>query len=352
FYGNANGGGGLGSGDDVMEDLLRVRHFAQSSQDRFTRVLEGAAATSTYMARAQAVEGWTNLLLAQNFCEAPAEQGGPAVSDMEMFQVAITTLSTAFQTAQAAGESDVALAAQAGRARAHLLAGNYDEALADAQAVPTDFEWEAEFSANSGRQENDIVNLSTAGYNRASSIREFYWARVDTVADAMRDPYTDEVDARLAVLYDGSFGVDGLTPHYSQWKYRDLGSNIELTDGAEMRLIEAEVLWQRGDLADAMAVINDVRVAAGLTPRAPTTDAGQVFEYLLYERFAELFWEGQRMSDLHRFGLVDDFIAEGRFGPETENPRPTKFPIAEEEVINSAAFPDKGMAGRCLPMSG
>jgi len=352
FYSNANGGGGLGSGDDIMEALLRSRHFAQSAQERFTRVLEGEAASSPYMARAQVVEGWTNLLLAQNFCEAPAEAGGPAVSDAEMLQVAISTLTTALQTAQAAGEQDVALFAQAGRARAHLLAGSYQEALSDARAIPTDFVWEAQFSANSGRQENDIVNLSTAGFNRASGVREFYWPRVDTEADAMRDPYSDEIDARVAVLFDGGIGVDGLTPHYSQWKYRDLGSNIELTDGAEMRLIEAEVLWRQNDLDGAMELLDQVRAAAALSPRPATNDPNQVFDYLIHERFAELYWEGQRMADLHRFELVDDFIAEGRFGAETENPRPTKFPIAEDEVINSSAFPDKGISGRCLPMSG
>jgi hypothetical protein len=351
-YSNASGGGGLGSGDNVMVNLLRVRYFAQSSQDRFARVLEGEAASSPMTARAKTVEGWTNLLLAQNFCEAPAEQGGPAVSDAEIGQLAITTLTDALQTAQAAGATDEALRAQAGRARAHLLLGNYSEALSDAQAIPTDFAWEAQFSSNSGRQYNAIVQLSTAGQNRASGIREYYWERVDTVADAMRDPFTGEADSRLAVLYDGSFGVDGLTPHYSQWKFQTLDSDIQLTDGREMRLIEAEVAWRNNDLDTALQKINEVRTVAGLTPHPVTNDANQVFEYLLYERFAELFWEGQRMSDLHRFGLVDDFIAEGRFGAETESSRPTKFPIAELEVLNNTSFTDKGIAARCLPMSG
>lgn len=351
-YSNASGGGGLGSSDNVMVNLLRSRFFAQDGQARFERVLEGAAATSPFTARAKTVEGWTNLLLGQLFCEAPAEQGGPAVSDTEMLELAVATLTGAIQSAQAANLPEYGQWAQAGRARANLLLGNYSAAVADAQTIPTDFSWEASFSSNSGRQNNSIVQLSTAGFNRASAVREFYWDRVDVEARAMRDPFNGELDPRLAVYYDGTVAVDGLTPHYSQWKYQDLGADIQLTDGREMRLIEAEAAWRNDDFATAIEKINVVRTAAGLSTRAATSDSQQVFEYLLYERFAEFFWEGQRMSDLHRFGLVDDFIAEGRFGSETTTPRPTKFPLAELEVLNNTSITDKGTSARCLPMSG
>lgn len=351
-YGNASGGGGLGSGDDVMNNLLRVRYFAQSGRERFERVLGSEAATDPRSARAQNIEGWANLLLAQNFCEAPREQAGELVSDDEMAQLAVATLTAALQSAESAGATEAALRARAGRARAYLLLGDYQAALADAQAVPTSFAWEAEFSSNSGRQNNSIVQLSTAGFNRASAVREFYWDRVDLSARAMRDPYTGQVDQRLAVYFDGSTAVDGLTPHYSQWKYRDLGANIEITDGAEMRLIEAEVAWRGGNLVLALERINQVRADAGLSGHPLTIDASLVRDYLLHERFAELFWEGQRMSDLHRFGLVDDFIAEGRFGESTYDPRPTKFPVSRLEVLNNPSITDKSVSARCLPLSG
>lgn len=351
-YGNASGGGGLGSGDDIMNNLLRVRYFAQSGRERFERVLESDAATDPRVARARSIEGWANLLLAQNFCEAPAEQGGVLVSDSEIAELAVTTLTAALQSAEASGAGEVALRARAGRARAHLLLGNYAAALSDARAVPTSFTWEAEFSPNSGRQNNSIVQLSTAGFNRASAVREFYWDRVDLAARAMRDPYTGELDQRLPVYFDGSTAVDGLTPHYSQWKYRDLGADMEITDGAEMRLIEAEVAWRSDEYLLALELINEVRTAAGLTAHPLTLDAEQIREYLLHERFAEFFWEGQRMSDLHRFGLVADYMAEGRFGESTYDPRPTKFPVSQLEVLNNPAIPDKSVSARCLPMSG
>ncbi|NIR60738.1 MAG: RagB/SusD family nutrient uptake outer membrane protein, partial [Gammaproteobacteria bacterium] len=59
----------------------------------------------------------------------------------------------------------------------------------------------------------------------------------------------------------------------------------------------------------AMAILNDLRADAGLGPLPdPGGSADAVLEYLLHERFAELFLEGQRMNDLHRFGLVDDLV--------------------------------------------
>lgn len=58
------------------------------------------------------------------------------------------------------------------------------------------------------------------------------------------------------------------------------------------------------------------------------------------------------MSDLHRFGPVADYMAEGRFGESTYDPRPTKFPVSQLEVLNNPAIPDKSVSARCLPMSG
>jgi len=350
-YGVASGGGGGNGSDGVMNALLRARAFAISSQERFQRVLGEEAATSPLNARVKAVEAWADLLLAQSFCEAPAEPGGPAVSDMELYQQAVAKMTGAIAAAEAAGAPQVALWARAGRARAHLMLGNYDDAMADARSVPDDFIWLAQFSGNSTRQYNDLVNLTTTGFNNAAAVREVWWERVDTDQNMMRDPWTGELDPRLPVRYIGALGVDGLTPHYSQWKYRDLDADIPLTHGAEMRLIEAEVHWRRGELDEAMSKLNALRAAVGLGPLPdPAGNADRVFEYLLHERFAVLFLEGHRMNDLHRFGLVKDWIAKGAFGAESEPVRPTKFPLSRDEAIHNPQIEDNaGM--RCLPRS-
>lgn len=351
FYGNASGGGGGDSSDGIMNDLLQVRAFALQAQERFDRVLGDASASSPLTARVRTVEAWADLLLAQSFCEAPAVPSGPAVSDVALYEQAVDKLTAAMQSAAAAGLADVELWARAGRARAHLMLGNYAEALADADAVPTDFVWLALFSENSGRQESALVNLTTTGFNAAASVREKWWPRVDTDAGMMLDPWTDEPDPRLPVRYTGELGGDGLTPHYSQWKYQTRGADVAITDGREMRLIEAEVHWRNGELPEAVAILDALRADVGLGALPPSNDADVVFDYLLHERFAELFLEGHRMNDLHRFGLVAEFIANGSFGSNSESPRPTKFPLSEDEAVNNPNIEDS-VSARCLPMSG
>ncbi len=350
-YRSASGGGGGDGSDGVMNELLRARQFATNAQERFQRVLQGGAANSPLMAQVKTVEAWSNLLLAQNYCEAPTAASGPAAPDTEIMKLAVERLTAAMQAAEVANKTNYGMWAQAGRARANLLLGNYDAALADAQAVPTSFVWYAQFSANSGRQYNSLVQLTTVGQNRAAAVRQKRWPLYDANARALKDPYTGQPDSRLGVYYDGKTAVDGLTPHYSQWKYRELGSDIPLAKGSEMRLIEAEIAWRKGDLATAMQKINQIRSAAGLTPHPPTSDKDKVFEYLLHERFAELFLEGQRMSDLHRFGLVPAMVARGDFGPRSVANRPTKFPLSFDEALNNPSI-DEAASARCLPRAG
>lgn len=351
MFRNASGGGGGDGSDGVMNELLRARGFAQSTQERIERVMGSEAATSPLMARVKVVEAWADLLLGQQFCEAPSAPNAAAIRDEALLKQAVTKLTGAMQVAQAAKRADLATFAQAGRARANLLLGNYDAALADAQAVPASFVWNAQFSANSGRQNNSLVQLTTAGFNRAAAVRQKWWPRYDATARALKDPYSGQPDQRLAVYFDGKTAVDGLTPHYSQFKYRDLGSDIQLTDSKEMRLIEAEVLLRKGDLAGAMTRINEIRTAAGLTPHAATADAAKVREFLLHERLAEMFLEGQRMSDLHRFGLVKEMVARGDFGPRSVADRPTKFPLSYTEALYNPEI-SEAASERCLPRAG
>ena len=350
LFGAASGGGGGGGSDGVQEDLMQTRQFARDAQERFERVLESAAATSPLMARVKVVEGWADLLIGQFWCEAPLVADGPAVPDTQVLEAAVAELTEAMQVATTTGETDYALWAQAGRARANLLLGNYDAALADARAIPEGFVWSASFSSNSGRQENDIVNLITAGFNRAAGMREKWWPVVDVQAMRIEDPWTGTPDPRLPVNFDGATGVDGVTDHYSQWKFTTKDDDIEMTDWKEMRLIEAEILWRRGDLEGAMALLNQLRTAVGLAALPTPSSSEQVFEYLLHERLAETFMEGQRMSDLQRFGLVDEFIANGAFGTQTFNPRPVKFPLSEDEAEYNPEI-ENDASLRCLPMS-
>jgi hypothetical protein len=331
---------------------LRARWFARDTQERLKNVLgEQEAMTSPLMAQVMTVEGWSDLLNAESFCEAPAEASGPAVSDDELMAIARTELTNAMGVAQAAGATDYYNWALSGRARANLWLGDYSAALADAQAIPDDFIYYAKYSINGSN--NWMVTVSTYGENNAGSVREKWWPQVDTVAEMLRDPYTDELDPRVPIHYNpGDKGVDGITDFYSQWKYQDRGSDIPYTHKGEMKLIEAEVYWRDNDLTNAMAALNWLRTRAGLTahPTDPMPSADKVFEYFMHEMFAELFVEGRRFGYLDRLGQVEEIFG-AMNDPSRPLPRPTKWTLTSSEARYNPEIEDNPSV-RCLPMSG
>src|SRR5690606_20496655 len=92
----------------------------------------------------------------------------------------------------------------------------------------------------------------------------------------------------------------GTTPHFRQEKYPERGSDIPLVKGTEMRLIEAEALLLNGDVAGAMAKINEVRDFWEL-PDLSAADADEAWDHLDNERHLTLWLEARRLWDLHRW---------------------------------------------------
>lgn len=338
--------------DPLMSDLLRARWFAASAQSRFDSILDSPS-SDPKMAKVQAVEAFANLYLGESWCEAPAEAGASAVPRTQILEQAVSQFGEALQTAEAAGLSEYATATIAGRARANLLLGNYDQAASDAEQVPSEFTFEATMSQATGNQENEIVVLTTRGNNTAAGMLQKWWDDVDVEADMLVDPWTGELDSRAPIRQDDPavLGVDGRTPHYSQTKYPTRSSNVPIVHGHEMRLIEAETAWRNGDFQGAIDIINQLRAGVGLSGiENPGTEQG-VRDRLLHARFVETLLEGRRLADLHRFGLVQQMVDTGQFGDETFDPRPTLFPLTEDEAINNQSIEDNANA-RCLPMSG
>jgi hypothetical protein len=331
--------------------LLRARFGAQDAMARFTRL---GNVDATFGPIVQTVEGWANLVLAGQFCEAPDDPitdaagvvtGGAVLTDTQLWQKARDQLALAGTAAGAAGATDYQHWANAGLARAELMLGNYTAAAAAASTIPVGWEKLALYQQSTA--ENSIVNLSTAGFNEASGIREKWWAQVDDAAGMMRDQFTNELDSRVEITHTaGVLGVDGVTEHYSQFKYKDVGDDIRFTHYNEMQLILAEVQWRAGNLAPAMVILNALRAGAGLSAATATTTQA-VQDVLLNERFAELFMEGQRMNDLDRFNLTAGMLAAGDFAGSIPN-RAIKFPMASAEAINNPNIEDDASI-RCTP---
>jgi hypothetical protein len=324
-----------------QDDFLESRTASQKAQERFLNVMGDTTSRSLLMAKVVAIEAWSNLYLGMYNCESPTEPDGPIVSDIEMYKLSIPLMSEAATIAKAAGSTLYERFAIAGRARANLLAGNLDAALADAQTIPDDFVFWAPFSAGSASPANVLVNFAHRSELKAAGLDSRRFSTIDTIVSLMKDPWTGKLDARVPVSHrPNERGADGVSQYYNQDKYDTRDDDVQVTDGMEMRLIEAEVYLKKSDLVRAMQRINLVRSKAGLDPVTATT-AADVQAKLLHERFAELFLEGQRMLDLHRFQLVGAVLGTGR---------PTKFPLLTNEIQLNTNVGGK-LEGRCLPMS-
>ncbi len=339
----------------TQDQLLQARYAATSATERINKVLGADAQTSPLRAQTMLVDAMADLLLATGYCESPLVPNGPRSSDTTVFQQAITKFTAGLEAAQAISGDPDALAkwtnvAHAGRARANLMAGNYDAAKADAQAVDPGFEYDALYS--------DAIPYTTTSYpgeqfnqnrNRSGGLRRMYHSRVHVIDSVttgeayLRDWSSGQDDHRMAVTrFEGQLGVNNRFAYYGITKYADRTSPIRMLSKIESNLIEAEVAMRAGDYATEANILNVMRARPGvaLPPIPVPGDAGAAQNALVNERMAELWVEGSRMQDLYRFNLVTEIL-----GPA----RATKLPLSTTEIRNNSAM--KVGEGTCPTIS-
>ena len=328
-------GPAFGTDNGVFDSFVQRRTAALRAQERFQSVMGDTANRSEVMARVVITAGWVELLLGMHACEAPKEANGAIIPDIDVYKQALPLLTRGADIARAGNNQNYERLAIAGRARAKLLSGDLAGALTDAQTIPDTYVFSAKYSETGSS--NDVASLAHYSRLKAGGLDTRMWARVDTIARAMRDPYTNQLDMRVQFSRQGN-GADGVKKFYGQEKYKTPSDDIRMTSGWEMRLIEAEVYLKQNNLAQAVASINKVRVKAGLTPHdAAGLTAAQVQERLLWERFAELYLEGHRVNDLVRFNLVTSVLGTGRA---------PKFPMSTSE-LNLNPNTNGNTQGRC-----
>jgi hypothetical protein len=332
----------LGGSGGPQSNLLQRRTAAQKAQERLLRVMGESANTSLHMARVVNVEAWANVYMGMFNCESPKAPLDSIVSSVKMFALAVPVFDRAETVAKAAGSVPQQRWAIGGRARAKLFAGDYAGALQDAQQLPSDFAYTAKF--DNTYSSNTLVSFAHRSRLKAAGLDSRHFTQVNaTSGDTLfiRDPYTQELDPRLKFSrLPGETGADNSTTYYNQEKFDDVADDINVVSGWEMRLIEAEVHWRQGNLAQAVTLINQVRAHAGLSP-VVATDSAKVQEHLLWERFAQFYLEGMRMYDLHRFGLVRAVLGADR---------PTQYPLDGSEITLNP-YSAGSFTGRCFPKS-
>ena len=149
------------------------------------------------------------------------------------------------------------------------------------------------------------------GRNLANWDESFTWAKWIT-------PSRDLINAlaqagatlrcnQTIVYYDCSWQNYYPADNYPfMYKTRSAYNSIIKLRGADILLLKAEALAHKGDLAEAVALVNQTRNRAkiGDLPSSQTGSQEQVLNAVLNERRLELALEGQRLFDLIRFGKL------------------------------------------------
>ena len=89
--------------------------------------------------------------------------------------------------------------------------------------------------------------------------------------------------------------------------------NFYLARLADILLLKAEALASLGDVPGAMALVNQVRIRAGIATISATDQSDAVYK-ILEERLMELAFEGDRWFDLKRMGKAVELLSQQKDG--------------------------------------
>jgi hypothetical protein len=336
------------------DQMSKHRWFARRSFERLNRVLEDSASSDVRLVQVLMGDALLDMYLGLFSCEGVLEASpSPMFADIQIYDKAAETFGRVVEAADNVDPEvledwpDYINAARTGRALMLMLSGDYEGAASEAATVPDGFEYEAIQSTTSFTQYN-YVHLYTI--NRSTGMMPWLWERIDQTAGKsyIRDRWTNEFDERMPVWFRNYLGADGETPHYAQQKYVGYGDDIPILHSGHARLIEAEVKVMANDFAGATTILNSLRGQVSLAPVGVPTNMEDMMDLLREERFAELFMEGMRIVDLHRFRLVLERF-EGFDDPLRRGVgRATKFAGSQREAqLNPEVVDDSGI--RCQP---
>ncbi len=321
----------------VFYDINRARASAERAVSAFQANAK-VAADSTGYPEVLALNGFTYVLLAENYCSGVPHStlnadgsftfGAPMTTN-NMLDSAIVKFNAALAVTGSPKSATFTNLASIGKGRALLDEGDYVNADLAVANVPANFQYTYAHSATSGRQNNGTWTLTV-------SVARFGEADQEGTNGL---PFESEGNVKTAAIPDYRVadslnhsgtqpgkGFDGVTVNYTQMKYPAMTSPDVIADGVEGQLIHAEAQLQSGNASGALATLNALRANASVfsvrgypaTASLPpltlqSTTAAQV-DQLFKERAYWLYLTSHRVGDLRR--LIRQY---GR-GPETVFP--------------------------------
>ena len=236
---------------------------------------------------------------------------GPDLPHTDAFARADSMFTRAIAVGTAAGSSaaNIVTAAYGGRASVRAWMGRWDDAAADAAKVPTTFTWNSTHSAAN----TNYIWVETNN-RREMTVSTVMWANV-------------KGDPRVPWVATTQKGQDGQTPFSRQMKYPAIDSDIPLTHGAEMRVLQAEAALRKNDYAGAQTYLNQARSKWNMAALTLPTNPTDAWATLRFERYATLWLEGRKLWDWRRWSVEGSPMKD----PASEG-RDKCFPISQAEV--------------------
>ena len=298
-------------------------------------------------------KGFAEMQLAQDFCNGipisnlvdGVPQAGDPETDAKVFTRALASYDSAIAFANGADARSVLIgrAARIGKARAFLGLKRFAEAANTVAGIPTSFSYTHTFSLTTGTNTIWGQGFSAARYVVGDSLEGN--ARNIYVKNAL--PFVSAKDPRLPVDLLTGNGQDGQTRVRRTPLYGQLTS-VEVVNGIDARMVEAEAALAAGDPAKFLAIHNALRAAppklgevqpAALAPLVdPGTDAARL-SLQFREKAFWTFSRGQRLGDMRRlvrqYGrAVTDVFPVGIHYKGGDYGADVNFPIVTDERNN------------------
>src|SRR6056297_88043 len=242
------------------------------------------------------------------------------------YQQILTDLNTAISLMEGYS-SDTALSywpAIALRARVHLYAENYEDAFNDADDVITNGGYSlvqdvADIFSTTDTTPESIFDLEFTDQD-GSSLFTFMFQRDEYNVDPDLTQSFEAGDERA-----GLFTFERESERSLKWSNPNNANNVKILRLAEMYLIRSEAaVFDSDDPNAGLDDLNEIRNRAGLDDAGPFADTDEYVDALLYERRAELHYEGHRFFDLVRLDRFDDVLGRDAFRQV--------FPIPRDEL--------------------
>lgn len=330
-----------------VEEVFRALHRARRATELAAETWFGARGSTSEVAELQNLNAYTYVFFAENWCSGvPISRDpdgvftyGPGLTMAQLLAEATARFNAALATATAANATAQQHVANIGKARVLLNEDQYTQAAALVVNVPTDFEYEMEYSENTTRQNNGLFGIT-------QTRREYGIAHLDGINGL---PFRmDPADPRVPWTRDES-SADGSVRQYTPRKYDSRDAPIDLASGIEARLIEAEAALAKGTSAAYVSILNGLRATIGLADLVDPGTADARVDQFFGERAFWLFGQATRLSDMRRlvrqYGRnqadvfpTGDYVREGLDGSPRPDAAPfgsdVNFPIPFDEVNN------------------